>query len=237
MVATGLLYSQVEYGRYEFTGTSSGDNQFNSVTSQPAFGIFSSFTRTNVSWGTAADVFNSSNWTTAASRDDAEYVSFSLTLTNPYTFKNQTLTLKFDSRRSSTGPTNGQVMYRFGSNSFASAYTWSVPTTSTQQIATIPAPGNTTETLLEIRIHGWSAGATTGTNRFDNVIIESSTLPLPVELTSFTAVAKGRGVELAWKTATELNNKGFEIQRTELNHRNIGSLNQSADGSMNQWHG
>ena len=53
--------------------------------------------------------------------------------------------------------------------------------------------------------------------------------PLPVELTSFTAVAKGRGVELAWKTASELNNKGFEIQRKELN--------QSADGSMNQWHG
>jgi hypothetical protein len=37
--------------------------------------------------------------------------------------------------------------------------------------------------------------------------------PLPVELTSFTAVAKGRGVELAWSTATEVNNHGFEIER------------------------
>ncbi|KAB2920659.1 MAG: hypothetical protein F9K22_14870, partial [Bacteroidetes bacterium] len=68
-------------------------------------------------------------------------------------------------------------------------------------------------------------------------LVENPDGALPVELTSFTAVAKGRGVELAWKTATELNNKGFEIQRTELNHRNIGSLNQSTDGSMNQWHG
>ncbi|MEW5798835.1 MAG: T9SS type A sorting domain-containing protein [Bacteroidota bacterium] len=40
--------------------------------------------------------------------------------------------------------------------------------------------------------------------------------PLPVELTSFTAIAKGRGVELAWKTATEVNNHGFEIQRSEV---------------------
>jgi hypothetical protein len=36
---------------------------------------------------------------------------------------------------------------------------------------------------------------------------------LPVELTSFTAIAKGRGVELAWKTASEVNNAGFEIER------------------------
>ncbi|KAB2920230.1 MAG: LamG domain-containing protein, partial [Bacteroidetes bacterium] len=64
----------------------------------------------------------------------------------------------------------------------------------------------------------------------------SGDIAMPAELTSFTAVAKGRGVELAWKTASELNNKGFEIQRKELNHRNIGSLNQSTDESMNQWH-
>lgn len=41
----------------------------------------------------------------------------------------------------------------------------------------------------------------------------SSVTSLPVELTSFTAVAKGRGVELAWQTATEVNNYGFEIER------------------------
>ena len=36
---------------------------------------------------------------------------------------------------------------------------------------------------------------------------------LPVELTSFTAITKDRSVELAWKTATEVNNYGFEIER------------------------
>jgi hypothetical protein len=41
----------------------------------------------------------------------------------------------------------------------------------------------------------------------------SSTPALPVELTSFTAVAKGRGVELSWSTATEQDNLGFEVER------------------------
>ncbi len=36
---------------------------------------------------------------------------------------------------------------------------------------------------------------------------------LPVELTSFTAALNGSFVNLSWKTATEKNNSGFEIQR------------------------
>jgi hypothetical protein len=37
---------------------------------------------------------------------------------------------------------------------------------------------------------------------------------LPVELTSFTAAFVGNDVQLKWATATELNNRGFEIQRS-----------------------
>ena len=36
---------------------------------------------------------------------------------------------------------------------------------------------------------------------------------IPVELISFNAAANGGFVNLSWKTATEVNNKGFEIQR------------------------
>ena len=36
---------------------------------------------------------------------------------------------------------------------------------------------------------------------------------VPVELTSFTSIVKENNVTLNWKTATELNNKGFEIYR------------------------
>jgi hypothetical protein len=38
--------------------------------------------------------------------------------------------------------------------------------------------------------------------------------PLPVELTAFTATSNGKEVLLNWSTATELNNYGFEIQRS-----------------------
>jgi hypothetical protein len=37
---------------------------------------------------------------------------------------------------------------------------------------------------------------------------------LPVELTSFTATAKSRDMELKWSTATEVNSQAFEVQRT-----------------------
>ena len=36
---------------------------------------------------------------------------------------------------------------------------------------------------------------------------------MPVELTKFTASVDGEGVVLNWKTATEVNNYGFEIER------------------------
>ena len=39
-------------------------------------------------------------------------------------------------------------------------------------------------------------------------------VPLPVELTSFTAAAGSGAIELRWTTATEVNNYGFEVQRT-----------------------
>jgi hypothetical protein len=36
---------------------------------------------------------------------------------------------------------------------------------------------------------------------------------LPVELTEFTGRKSEQGVELAWRTASELNNSGFEVER------------------------
>ena len=39
-------------------------------------------------------------------------------------------------------------------------------------------------------------------------------MPVPVELTSFTANANSSGVVLTWTTASEINNNGFEIERS-----------------------
>ncbi len=47
--------------------------------------------------------------------------------------------------------------------------------------------------------------------------------PLPVELTSFTAAASAGKVNLHWTTATEINNLGFEIERS-YNEENFVSV-------------
>ncbi|HTX19251.1 MAG TPA: T9SS type A sorting domain-containing protein [Bacteroidota bacterium] len=44
-----------------------------------------------------------------------------------------------------------------------------------------------------------------------------SDLALPVELTAFTAGVKGQSVDLAWSTATEVNNSGFAVERKAAN--------------------
>ena len=52
------------------------------------------------------------------------------------------------------------------------------------------------------------------TNHFDNISFNAI---IPVELTSFTGSYAGRYVKLNWVTATEINNWGFEIQRSSDN--------------------
>jgi hypothetical protein len=55
---------------------------------------------------------------------------------------------------------------------------------------------------------GWSGGIGDTIYR-----IHKDVLVLPVELTSFSANTIGNEIELRWQTATEINNKGFEIYR------------------------
>ena len=58
---------------------------------------------------------------------------------------------------------------------------------------------------------------------------------IPVELTSFTAEVSGREVVLNWSTATETNNKGFEVQRSNgEEYTAIGFVN--GNGTSTQAH-
>ncbi|WP_337873532.1 T9SS type A sorting domain-containing protein [Ignavibacterium sp.] len=54
-----------------------------------------------------------------------------------------------------------------------------------------------------------------GAGLHDVWLIKSASV-IPVELTSFTAKSMDNNVHLNWTTATELNNKGFEIQRSVI---------------------
>jgi len=55
----------------------------------------------------------------------------------------------------------------------------------------------------------------TAVNSIDIFIAKFGPLsPLPVKLTSFTGENKGTIIKLSWTTATEINNSGFELQRS-----------------------
>lgn len=46
--------------------------------------------------------------------------------------------------------------------------------------------------------------------------------PLPVELSSFTAINNGNEISLSWTTSSEINNKGFEVERKKSEWKRIG---------------
>lgn len=73
----------------------------------------------------------------------------------------------------------------------------------------IPAGGNSLD--LKVLI---DADAGDEEIAFDNLRLESINVPLPVELIQFSGKPNNEFVELDWSTASEVNNKGFEIEHS-----------------------
>ncbi|PIP77497.1 MAG: hypothetical protein COW85_08600, partial [Ignavibacteria bacterium CG22_combo_CG10-13_8_21_14_all_37_15] len=63
---------------------------------------------------------------------------------------------------------------------------------------------------------------------------DESNTPLPVELTSFTASAKGNVVVLSWQTATEKNSSYFEVQRKSEKNDWVSVGKVSASGTTTE---
>ncbi len=61
---------------------------------------------------------------------------------------------------------------------------------------------------------GTVPNSTYGFGKLDIYATINTSDPLPVELTSFSAILKENAVILNWRTETEVNNHGFEIQRS-----------------------
>lgn len=92
---------------------------------------------------------------------------------------------------------------------------------------------NTANQSIQLKV-GISSGSlvswTDPSTRFETVTTTPSTdftgfgactnTPLPVELTSFSALTKNKTVNLTWHTATEVNNYGFEIQKSNVKTQN-----------------
>lgn len=59
-------------------------------------------------------------------------------------------------------------------------------------------------------------GYQTTWNEGDSYFSYTVEAPLPVQLTTFISSTKNNNIQLAWKTATEVNNYGFEIERASV---------------------
>jgi hypothetical protein len=69
------------------------------------------------------------------------------------------------------------------------------------------------------RFYGQSSTSNVATIAIDNIVWYNSVdagIALPVELSSFAAFSIGKNVRLEWTTVTEVNNYGFEVERTPV---------------------
>ena len=65
---------------------------------------------------------------------------------------------------------------------------------------------------------------TVNTTHYSEWSVGSEDSPLPVQLSSFTSSVSGSTVKLAWSTASETNNSGFEVYRSEKGTNNFVKL-------------
>src|SRR5450432_3409084 len=69
-----------------------------------------------------------------------------------------------------------------------------------------------------------------------DMLVVSGTGTLLVKITNFTARKKDKAVVLNWQTANEINNKGFEVQRSAdgTSWTKIGFVNSSINSSIEE---
>lgn len=103
------------------------------------------------------------------------------------------------------------VHFPDGNNGTAVGFGGKIITTTDGGSSWESVVSGTTELLNDVffadEFSGWSVGE-------NGVILSTHLLLISVELTSFTASAENDAVHLEWSTASEKNNRGFEIERT-----------------------
>jgi hypothetical protein len=114
-----------------------------------------------------ADSINSSNWSTAGSRDTSKY--YTLTITPPSGCALDLASAAIDAKSSSTGPSKAVIATSV--DSYAATQTVSTSAASTPSLT---VTGQTA--AVEVRIYGWSASGTAGTMRLQNTLTLTGSL-------------------------------------------------------------
>lgn len=227
------------YFEYDFTdGTACGSEDLTAKNIQPYVASVSNIARnsrldcgfwtnvcSNPKFFSSTDFRSTSSKSTYDTYSDASksYVYFEVTLGqnggNPaYFSRTDGVTLKFKIINHTGGPEKHFIRYRFGTTTYWSAWQesnvidtihdckWALRTfTLIKDSASL--------NKLRVEIHGFNAPQFDKAWKMDDVSL-SGPDPMPVELVSFTSSVIGKSVQLNWKTATEANNYGFEIERS-----------------------
>lgn len=143
-----------------------------------------------------------------------------------YTINNQSINIQIKEVTQITDSTpSGSIDISVQNNLGSLSYSWTGDNgfTATTQDLTNLSPGVYSLTVTDET----NCTAQTEVEIFDN----SSSLP--VELLSFTATQLSKSIELTWQTAFELNNGGFNIQRSTdaQSFRNIGFIEGKGDNN------
>ncbi len=96
---------------------------------------------------------------------------------------------------------------------------WTLVDSVGENVNTFTDTGLVPNTVYSYRVYAYNTAGNSASDSVETVTV------VPVELTSFTAIVNGNGVNLSWSTATETNNKGFEVEKQISNPQS----------SVNKW--
>jgi len=171
------FFSFAQLGKYEFTGTSTADKQFNEVTAQPLHAIFSPFDRIGVHYYKASGVFNSRYWE-SPTNSQIGYIEFRITAQPGYVL--HLTKLFFDSYSTDQGPTKVKVAHNASGN-FATDTLLFIPSNEDEGLKTtiwdFPDINTLVGATITFRIYGLKSIHSLGAYRVDNVALYGSVVP------------------------------------------------------------
>lgn len=182
-------------------------------------------------------------------RDPQTYISlihtnYSSTLTNPGEMNYNSFSFGPDIASNygggGTGGDNGsgegyiEIELKQSSTATTITTAWKTLGTVTMNIAS--GTTNANSTTIDFDLVEVFDNSNTLLNQGTLTSTSTNNVPLPVELSSFTLNKKENSQELNWSTASELNNQGFEVQRSNdgMNFYLLGWID--GNGTSNNTH-
>lgn len=257
-----VTWGQITLAGWDVSGLPGGLNDygpspFSATTTAPdvTVGGFTRGSGVNQGSTAASKGWGGTGWNNATASDNIladKFITFNIKANSSFAMSLSSINV-FDYRRSSSGPTNALIQYQINAGSFVDVTTVDFSSTSTSgaslsaiSLSSITDLQNVSSTnTITIRIVPYGATSSAGTfyiydvgnsssNDFSILGTTVALAPTPVELFSFAAKKDGSKNILRWTTASENNNKGFEVQSSTdgVRYSTIAFVSSLANGGF-----